>query len=138
MHQVRKGESEVSIDISVLLGKTLIDVTVGTYETHGDDKDCINFTTSDHEKFMMYHSQDCCEKVTIEDINGELNDLLNSQITMAEKVTNATHECIDQDNERQLWTFYKLATVKGYVTIRWYGYSNGYYSEEVDFVRVER
>ena len=113
-------------NISELKGKILNDVKVV-------DNDTIYFYCEDGNTYKMYHDQDCCESVTIEDICGSIKDLIGSSILMAEEI-NEEREPLDKYDESYTWTFYKLATVKGYVTLRWYGTSNGYYSESVDFV----
>jgi hypothetical protein len=108
-----------------LVGKTLTQIIVSP------DRDLITFTDDNGDKYEMYHSQDCCESVSVEDIVGDLNDLLNTPILAAAESSSSS----DYD-ESSTWTFYNLATIKGYVTIRWYGNSNGYYSESVDFVKT--
>lgn len=116
--------------INDLLGKTLTEVI------KRDDVELI-FKCDDATTYIMYHAQDCCETVMIDDIVGDLNDLVGHPITMAEEVTNIENPPADKFDESYTWTFYKLATVKGYVTVKWYGSSNGFYSERVDFARVE-
>lgn len=110
-------------DISVLLGKTITKIE----GEKGGEK--LVFECEDGSVYGMFHEQDCCEEVYLEDIVGELDDLLNSPVLMAEKVSNEG----DCKWGSCTWTFYKLATIKGYVTLRWYGESNGYYSEDVTF-----
>ncbi len=46
-------------DVSILEGKTLSSVIA--------KNDQITFTTVDGEVYLMYHSQDCCEYVTIKE-----------------------------------------------------------------------
>ena len=105
----------------------------------GDDE--IIFTTMDGEVYKLYHSQDCCESVSVEDICGELDDLIGEPLLQVEEVSSdvnppdANPETIEYQ-DCFTWTFYKLGTIKGGVTIRWYGESNGYYSESVDFCKV--
>lgn len=111
------------MDISELIGKTLVSIDRGDEE--------IIFQTHD-AKYRMWHSQDCCENVYVEDIIGDLNDLIGSPILMADERTSQDNELPGSDDSFT-WTFYELGTIKGYVTIRWYGTSNGYYSESVDF-----
>jgi len=124
--------------INELLGKTIESINVSS------DKDEIIFICKDGSKFKMYHDQDCCENVPVEDICGDLNDLIGYPVLSAEEVSNIneTPDEISLPREYQpdsyTWTFYKLSTMKGSATIRWYGESNGYYSESVEFKRMPK
>ena len=122
--------------VSDLLGKTLSQIIVKRDENERIFE--ITFITREEEKYFMYHSQDCCECVSVEDINGDLDDLLGYPLLQAEESTNKTDTLgLIEYPESFTWTFYKFATIKGYVTIRWLGESNGYYSEEVEFMKEE-
>lgn len=121
--------------ISELIGKTILSVDVNR------DRNVITFNCATGEQYKMYHCQDCYESVTIEDICGDLDDLVGTPILKAEEISNY-EPTSEKERERMKeaesyrWTFYKLATMKGYVDIRWYGESNGYYSESVDFDQI--
>lgn len=121
------------IEISVLKGKVITEI-----EGLKKDENEVYIKTSDGSVYKMYHEQDCCESVWIEDVYGDVEDLIGSPILIAEECTNAEDlgELLDSDYSHT-WTFYKLATAKGYVDIRWYGTSNGYYSESVDFKQLK-
>lgn len=105
----------------------------------------IHFVTDDGYRFIMHHSQDCCEDVGVEEIVGDLQNLVRTPIVLAEDVSseapkvckgyNPDPEESWSNNESFTWTFYRFRTIKGDVDIRWYGSSNGYYSERVDIVK---
>lgn len=112
----------------------LIGLTLTAVEDTGKQ---ITFTAADGRRWALYHDQDCCECVRVEDVAGDLNDLVGSPILMAEEVTNAEEPSdYRYGDDSHTWTFYKFATAKGYVTVRWLGESNGYYSEGVSFGRI--
>ena len=116
---------------------------MGYYDTHVDvtemqgqtfsrvysDVESVTFE-NDEVRYVLYHSQDCCESVVVEEIIGDLEDLVWGPMLIAKEDTNADDPgtC---NSESYTWTFYSFATFKGYVTIRFLGESNGYYSEEV-------
>lgn len=110
-----------------LIGKTILEVK----QLDGNDALAFEF---DDSVVLMHHHGDCCESVEISDICGDLNDLIGNPLLLVEESTNSEEdppECSDSFT----WTFYKLATIKGYVDIRWLGESNGYYSESVDITQ---
>lgn len=114
--------------IEELIGKTFVKVEVNTSKY---DNDALVF----HDLLVPFgggvyvfrHTQDCCESVYIEDVCGDLSDLENSPILLAEEILHDPDEHGDE-----LWTFYKFSTIKGTVVVRFVGSSNGYYSVSVN------
>lgn len=119
-------------DFSELLNKTFDKVE----QQEISYNDAIIFENSGKSKYAIFHSQDCCESVYIEDICGDLNDLVGSPITQAESIA-SNEEPKEKYHESYTWTFIKLATNKGSVTIRFYGSSNGYYGESADLYKAD-
>jgi hypothetical protein len=114
-----------------LLGRTL-------YKAEQDGESLVLYL-SNTNYVRFYHQQDCCEHVYIEDICGDLQDLVGAPLLIAEEVSDELYEAehTPDYSESYTWTFYKFATRKGYVDVRWFGSSNGYYSESVSVEFVD-
>jgi hypothetical protein len=119
--------TEINI-LTDILGKTIKEIS-------GAQKysDIIVFLFADGARADFYHQQDCCEKVQVEEISGDIEDLIGSPLLVAEEITDIDNAEPIEEAESYTWTFYKFSTIKGSVTIRWLGRSNGYYSERVIF-----
>lgn len=96
------------------------------------DNDAIVFVADD-ETYVLTHEQDCCEDVHIESIDGYLKDLASKPLLMAEEA----YKEGESNDWGSTWSFYKFATTEGYVTIRFFGESNGYYSETAKLYKTQ-
>jgi hypothetical protein len=100
------------VPFSKLLNKTIIDIEISKWKTS------MRLVCSDGYIYDIKHDQNCCEDVHLEDICGELEDIIGSPILLAEESTSdknplPNYECFQ-------WTFYTLRTIKGTVTLRWW------------------
>ena len=118
--------------IKELQGRTFDGVVRGTDDWNGDE---IVFSNT-HGSYSMHHNQDCCECVSIEEVHGDLNDLVGTPILTAE--VRSKDDVYQLGDGIGAWTFYEFRTIKGSVTIRWYGTSNGYYSVGVSISPVTK
>lgn len=84
--------------------------------------------------FTFFHDQDCCESVSLYDIDGDPADVVGAVVLSAEEVSSSDDDNVkpDEHSESWTWTFYKIETSKGGIWMRWLGESNGYYGEEVE------
>jgi hypothetical protein len=93
----------------------------------------IMFITDAGKRYSLCHQQDCCEQVYIDDIIGDLDDLLGNPLLIAEE----RFEKDPDAAESATWSFFEFATINGSITVRFYGASNGYYSETANLVELE-
>ena len=116
----------------------LVGLKLKSVEGLAVDSGKVIFNTECGRQFKMYHEQDCCEGVSINDICGDIEDLIDAQITHFEERSNSGDEETEgkpsEYSESFTWTFYDIQTTKGCVNIKWLGESNGYYSESVSFL----
>lgn len=116
-------------EFSNLVGQVLESVTINR------DDDEIVFRTKEGNAYKMYHDQDCCESVWIEDIVGGLEDMAGERVIFAYESSSEVEDT--EYGDVQQWTFYNIATQRNSATIRWNGSSNGFYSIAVDFCQIE-
>jgi len=115
------------VPLTDIIGKTIKNVIVS------NNKDEIIFVFTDDSEYMMFHYQDCCETVLIEDIDVDLKEFIGAEVyDFKEEKNNQVSDAF----LTQKWTFYHFKTSKGSATIRWYGKSNGYYSVSVSFGKL--
>jgi hypothetical protein len=125
--------------MKMILSRVALSEAVGkTFDGVHYDKDAESIVfTLGKEVYHLTHEDECCEEVYVEDICGDLADLVGSPILLAEEVYNEPipEEFNESDYESCTWTFYKFSTIKGSVTIRFFGSSNGCYGESAEFYR---
>lgn len=125
-YDIVSDKEELKKGISILKNRVITEYKKDGYS--------IMFQTRDGLRVLLHHVQECCESFHLEDITGDLDDLIGAPLLMIEESTNRNNSSTEYFDDSQTWTFYKLATSKGYVTLRFIGSSNGYYSESVDIL----
>jgi hypothetical protein len=119
------------VELSFLNGLTIKSIT-GLFK----DSDKVDINTECGKKFIFYHDQEFFESVSLYDFDFDF-DLRGALILSSEEVcSKETPEdvILDDLEDSETWTFYKIETTKGGLWMRWFGVSSGHYSESVSLV----
>jgi serine/threonine protein phosphatase PrpC len=117
------------VEFSDLVGEVLDAVDIDREENQ------ILLTTRSGRKFLVYHEQDCCEKVAISGQDGNFDKLIGKPIVEARDFAVDTGES-ESDYDSQTTTTLVFRVDDQTVISRWVGDSNGYYSESVDIAEL--
>lgn len=127
MYYLHHNTSREMADFETTLkGRKIVDI-----EGLHDGSECVKFLLDDGSLFVMDHTNECCEYVRLVDCIGDdvEANIIGWEILDAYESVNVS---TDNEDDSQTWTFYRITTMSGSITLRWLGESNGYYSERVD------
>lgn len=124
------------ITLNHLLGQTIVSIA-------GAEKnnDRVVVTLSSGQRVQLWHEQDCCEGVSIDNVVG-IPSLLEGFKVVAASEDNETPPYAAAREfsayESHTWTTQKIKTGNGHeLVIHWLGESNGYYSESVSVSLID-
>lgn len=114
--------------IEELIGKTIVAFRFAVAEVIID--------TKDGTRFCLYHKQDCCESVVLQELVGDIKTLLNEVVLEATQTFETPED--SEEHESVTLTDFTIRTAKGTVVLHWIGKSNGYHSETVEITKETR
>jgi hypothetical protein len=118
-------EHRTSFD--VLVGKTIKSVK-GLQ--NGSEE--VRFELDNGDTLVMRYEPDCCASCCVDDFSGDVADIIGTPIVVAEDRSQDGSDKVGPHGFKEdsaTWTFYTIRTHKGTLDIKWFGSSNGYYSE---------
>lgn len=115
--------------MSVTIIDSILGKTAKSIEGFAEGSTCAVVHFVDGSKWLMRHEADCCETVDVASIDGDPDWLVGKPLIVAEIVDNVDQPPAESWAESYTWTFVKLGTNAGVITVRWYGSSNGFYCE---------
>lgn len=94
----------------------------------------IIFSFEDGSVFKMGHNQECCEKVYLEDIVGDITKMIGQTVISASHTSDG-----DLSDDGVTVIEYNFYTIQGNldsITLRWYGETNSCYSINATLYRL--
>ena len=124
-----RKEAQMNREPKDLEGELITEIDVIDNENQNNQ---VLITTASGRQFLIHHSQDWCEYVRIEGIDGEFRHLVGKVIEQASEVV----EDCSEGYESATRTTHTFKADKNTVVVRWFGESNGFYSESVDITEI--
>lgn len=121
--------------VNINIFEPLFNKTIVKIEGAEEESEEIFFIMSNGDVLRMYHEVTLWEDVRIEDIGGDINNIIG--VPIKESIVIIEEGDLDYGCTYTR-TWFQFLTDKGYVAIRWKSLSDGCCSESVDYDLIKK